>query len=118
MRLIGQDVVIVNDRSLSESIGRCRRVRVGLILCYAQALGIVIGGSLLVELSGGWGHATVVPPVVPHKGRTTASGVVVEALGKLGNRPEDWGFTRKGKSVVRGFRHNSLILVQKIKPKA
>ena len=50
--LVSQDVVIANDRSRSESIGWCRRVQGGLILCYAQALGIVVGGSLLVELSG------------------------------------------------------------------
>ena len=60
----------------------------------------------------------VVPPVVPFKGRTTMSGVVVEISGKSGNRPEDPGFTREGESVVRGFRRNSLVLVQKIKPRA
>ena len=51
-RVVGQDVVIVNDRSQSESIGQCRRVQGGLILCYAQALGIVDVRSLSVELSG------------------------------------------------------------------
>ena len=60
----------------------------------------------------------VVPPAVPRKGRTTTSGVVIEVQGKSGNRPEDRGFTRKGKSVVRDFKRNSLVLVQKIKPKA
>ena len=43
--------MIANDRSRSGSIGRCRRVQGGLILCYAQALGVVDVGSLLVELS-------------------------------------------------------------------
>jgi hypothetical protein len=52
-RLVGQDVVIANDRSQSESIGQRRRVQGGLILCYAQALGIVDVGSLSVELSAG-----------------------------------------------------------------
>ena len=51
LRLVGQDVVIANDRSRSGSIGRCRRVQGGLILCYAQALGVVNVGSLSVELS-------------------------------------------------------------------
>ena len=51
-RLVGQDVVIAGDRSQLELIGRCRRVQGGLILCYAQALGVVDVGSLLVELSG------------------------------------------------------------------
>ena len=60
----------------------------------------------------------VVPPVVPLKGRTTASGVVVEVQRKLGNQPEDQRVHKEGKSVVRGFRRNSLVLVQKIKPKA
>ena len=45
-RLVGQDVVIANDWSQSESIGWCRRVQGGLILCYAQALGVVGVGSL------------------------------------------------------------------------
>ena len=49
--MVGPDVVIANDRSQLESIGRCRRVQGGLILCYAQALGVVDVGSLLVELS-------------------------------------------------------------------
>ena len=50
-RLVGLDVVIVNDQSQSESIGRCRRIQGGLILCYTQALGVVDVGSLSVELS-------------------------------------------------------------------
>ena len=40
---------------------------------------------------------------------------------KSGNRPEDRWFTRQeiGRVlVVRDFRRNSLVLVQKIKPKA
>ena len=40
---------------------------------------------------------------------------------KSGNQPEDWWFTRRKSGhrlVTRGFRHNSLVLVQKIKPKA
>ena len=60
----------------------------------------------------------VVPSVVPHKGRTLASGEVIEVQGKSGNWPEDQGIHRERGSVMRGFRHNSLILVQKIKPKA
>ena len=55
---------------------------------------------------------------MPLKGRITALGMIVEVQGKSGNRPEDRGFTRKGELVVRGFRCNSLVLVQKIKPKA
>ena len=51
------------------------------------------------------------------KGRTTASGVVIEVQGKSGNRPEDRGSQVK-ESVARGFRRNSLVLVQKIKPRA
>ena len=51
LRLVGQDVAIVSDRSRSGSIGRCRRVQGGLILCYAQALGVVDVESLSVELS-------------------------------------------------------------------
>ena len=50
-RLVGQGVATASDRLRSESIGRCRRVQGGLILCYAQALGVVDVGSLLVELS-------------------------------------------------------------------
>ena len=34
-------------------------------------------------------NTAVVPPVVPRKGRTTASGVVIGIQGKSGNRPED-----------------------------
>ena len=52
LRLVGQDVAIASDRSRSGLIGRCRRVQGGLILCYAQALGVVDVGSLSVELSG------------------------------------------------------------------
>ena len=51
-RLVGQNVVIANDRPQSESIDRCRRVQGGLILCYAQALGIVDVESLSIEFSG------------------------------------------------------------------
>ena len=51
-RLVSQVVVVGDDQSRSESIGRYRRVQGGLILCYAQALGVVDVGSLLVELSG------------------------------------------------------------------
>jgi hypothetical protein len=51
-RLVGQDIAIASDWSRSGSIGRCRRVQGGLILCYAQALGVVDVGSLSVELSG------------------------------------------------------------------
>ena len=51
LRLVGQGVAITSDRSRSESIGRCRRVQAGLILCYAQALGVVDVGSLSIELS-------------------------------------------------------------------
>ena len=40
---------------------------------------------------------------------------------KSGNQPEDWWFTREEIGhvlVARDFRRNSLVLVQKIKPKA
>ena len=50
-----------------------------------------------------------------------ASGVTEWNLVESGNWPEDWGFTSRGIgriSVVRDFRHNSLVLIQKIKPKA
>ena len=47
-----------------------------------------------------------------------ASGVVVRVQGKSGNQPEDQRIHKEGESVARGFRHNSLVLVQKIKPKA
>ena len=60
----------------------------------------------------------VIPPVAPREGRTTASGVVVRVQGKSGNRPEDQRVHKEGKSVARGFRHNSLVLIQKIKPRA
>ena len=60
----------------------------------------------------------VVPPVVPRRGRTTASGVVLGVQGKSGNRPEDQRVHKERESVMRGFRCNSLVLVQKIKPKA
>ena len=60
----------------------------------------------------------VVPPVVPRRGRTMASGMVIGVSGKSGNWPEDWRIHKEGESVMRGFRRNSLVLVQKIKPKA
>ena len=99
-----KNVVIADDRSQSESSGQCRRVQGGLILCYAQALGVVVVGSLLVELSGGYGYAVVVPPIVPRKGRTTASGVVIGVQGKSGNRPEDQGIHRKGEVGHEGLQ--------------
>ena len=37
------------------------------------------------------GYVAVVPPVVPHKGRTTVSGVVTRVQEESGNRPEDQG---------------------------
>ena len=55
---------------------------------------------------------------MPHWGRTTASGMVIRVQGKSGNWPEDQGFHKERELVVRDFRCNSLILVQKIKPKA
>ena len=76
--------MIVIDQSRSESIGQCRRVQGGLILCYAQALGVVDVGSLGVK-----GYAAVVPPVMPLKGRTTVSGVVIGFRGESDNRPKD-----------------------------
>ena len=51
----------------------------------------------------------------------TASGVTEWDSVKSGNQPEDRWFTREeiGRvSVVRDFRRNSLVLVQKIKPRA
>ena len=51
LRSVGQDVAITSDQLRSGSVGRCRRVQRGLILCYAQALGVVDIGSLSVELS-------------------------------------------------------------------
>ena len=47
-----------------------------------------------------------------------ASGVVIGIQEKSGNWPEDRGFTSEEKSVARDFRRNSLVLVQKIKPRA
>ena len=50
-----------------------------------------------------------------------ASGMTEQVLVKSGNQPEDQWFTREGigrVSVARDFRHNSLVLVQKIKPRA
>ena len=50
-----------------------------------------------------------------------ASGVIEWSLVKSGNRPEDQWFTSEGIGhvlVVKDFRRNSLVLVQKIKPKA
>ena len=96
LRLVGRDVVIANDWSQSESIGWCRRVQVGLILCYTQALGVVDVGSLSVELSGEQGYAVVVPPVVPHEGRTTASGVVMRIRGSQAIGLRIRGFTSEG----------------------
>ena len=60
----------------------------------------------------------IVPPVVPHKGGTTASSVVVRVQGSQAISLRIRGFTGKGRLVARGFRCNSLVLVQKIKPKA
>ena len=55
---------------------------------------------------------------MPYKGRTSVSDKVVGGSGKSGNWPEDQGVHRERGLVVRGFRHNSLVLVQKIKPRA
>ena len=66
-------------------------------LCYAQALGVVDVGSLSVELFvKGKGYAAVVPPVVPFKGRTTASDVVIEVRGSQAIGLRIGGFTSEG----------------------
>ena len=44
--------MIDNDRSKLGIIGRMQEGSGGLILCYAQALGVVDVGSLSVEVSG------------------------------------------------------------------
>ena len=52
--------------------------------------------------------------------KVTASGMTEWNLVEPGNWPEDHWFTSEGiscVSVVRDFRCNSLVLVQKIKPK-
>ena len=48
-----------------------------VVVCYTQALGVVIVRSLLVELSGRIKTCSGHPPVMPHKGRTLALGKVV-----------------------------------------
>ena len=53
--------------------------------------------------------------------KVMASGVTEWDSVKSGNWPEDQWFTREEigcVSVMRGFRRNSLVLVQKIKPRA
>ena len=117
-RLVGLDIVIANDRSRSESIDWCRRVQGGLILCYTQALGVVGVGSLLVELSGRARVRSGRPSCRASRGQNHGVRRGYRDLGKSGNQPEDQGFHKVKESVVRSFRHNSLVLVQKIKPKA
>ena len=67
-------------------------------------------------------HISVNPACrVSQVDKVTASGMTEWNLVKPGNQPEDHWFTSEGisrVSVVRDFRHNSLVLVQKIKPKA
>ena len=100
------------------AISWCRRVQGRLDLMFAQALGIVIVGSLSVELSG---------KIKTHSGRPSCCATLgqnlgiwqgLEVWGKSGNQPEDQGIHRERGSVMRNFRCNSLVLVQKIKPGA
>jgi hypothetical protein len=58
--------------------------------CYAQVLGVVESCSVSRAFRGVKRYAAVVPPVVPHKGRTSVSGGS-SGFGKSGNRPEDQG---------------------------
>ena len=89
-----------------------------MILCYTQALGVVIVRSLLVELLGRIKTHSGHPSCCATLGQNLGVRQGLEVQGKLGNRPEDLGVHRERKSVVRGFRCNSLVLVQKIKPRA
>jgi hypothetical protein len=50
--LVVQDVAMDSDQLRSGIIGRVQEGSGGLILCYAQALGVVDVGSLSVEVSG------------------------------------------------------------------
>ena len=86
--------------------------------CYAQALGVVVVGSLSVELSGRIKTCNGCPSCCATQGQNHGIRRGCRDSGKSGNRPEDLRIHRKGESVVRGFRHNSLVLVQKIKPRA
>jgi hypothetical protein len=89
LRLVGRDVAIASDRSRSESIGRCRRVQGGLILCYTQALGVVGVGSLLVELSWRIRVRSGRPSCRASQGQNYGVRRSYRDSGKSGNRPED-----------------------------
>ena len=88
-RLVGRDVVIANDQSQSESIGRCRRVQGGLILCYAQALGVVDVGSLSVELSWRVRARNGRPSCRASQGQNHGIRRGYRGSRESGNRPED-----------------------------
>ena len=94
--MVGPDVAIANDRSQSESIGRCRRVQGGLILCYAQALGVVGIGSLSVELSWRIRVRSGRPSYRASQGQNHGVRRGYRVSGESGNRPEDRGFTSRG----------------------
>ena len=87
-------------------------------VCYTQALGVVVVRSLSVELLGRIETRNGRPSCHVTQGqnhgvRRGCRGSGSQAIG-LRTR----GFHKEGESVVRGFRRNSLVLVQKIKPKA
>ena len=86
--------------------------------CYAQALGIVVVGSLSVELSGKVKVRSGCPSCHATQGQNHGIRCGYRGSGKSGNRPEDQRFHKEGELVMRGFRRNSLVLVQKIKPRA
>ena len=88
------------------------------MLCYAQALGVVVVGSLLVELSGRIKTCSGYPFCYATLGQNLGIRQGLGVQGESGNWPEDQGIHRERGSVMRGFRCNSLILVQKIKPRA
>ena len=89
LRLVGRDVAIASDQSQSGSIGRCRRVQGGLILCYAQALGVVDVGSLSVELSWGIKVRSGRPSCRASSWQNHGVERGYRSSGKSGNRPED-----------------------------
>ena len=62
--------------------------------CYAQALGIVVVGSLLVELLGRIKSRSGRPSCHATLGQNLGVWQGSRVQGKLGNQPEDRGFTR------------------------
>ena len=83
-----------NDRSGSEIIGRWQEGSGGLILCYAQALGVVDVRSLSVELSRRIRVRSGRPSCCALQGQNHGIRRDCRVQGKSGNRPEDQGVHR------------------------